>query len=80
MVTFCLPSVGRHFPALPQRRLVVEARFDGECLSTDPVFHDPTPDINTELAWEIDKKSLRQHKLQRTPIKLQVYNEDCDST
>lgn len=28
--------------------------------------------IDTELAWEMTKKALQQHKLNRTPIKLQV--------
>ena len=28
--------------------------------------------IDTELAWEMTRKALQQHKLNRTPIKLQV--------
>lgn len=28
--------------------------------------------IDNELAWEMTRKALQQHKLNRTPIKLQV--------
>ena len=28
--------------------------------------------VNTELAWEMNKKAFQQHKLHRTPIKLLV--------
>ncbi|XP_065671488.1 centrosomal protein of 120 kDa isoform X3 [Hydra vulgaris] len=64
---------GRHFPKRPHHKLVIEAKFDGEFLTTDLIKHNDNPQFNTELAWEIDKKLLHQHKLQRTPIKLQVY-------
>ncbi|XP_063820288.1 centrosomal protein of 120 kDa isoform X1 [Pseudophryne corroboree] len=56
--------------------LVVEARFDGEQLSTDPVPHLEQPQFATELAWELDRKALHQHRLQRTPIKLQCFALD----
>ena len=26
----------------------------------------------SELAWELDKRSLHQHKMQRTPVKLNI--------
>ncbi|CAM4989295.1 unnamed protein product, partial [Rotaria socialis] len=32
-----------------------------------------TPDINQELAWELDKKTFQQHKLQRSVIKCNAY-------
>ncbi|XP_066273936.1 centrosomal protein of 120 kDa-like isoform X1 [Branchiostoma lanceolatum] len=67
---------GRKFPKRSRHQIVVEAKFDGELLSTDPVDHTETPDLNTELAWELNKKSLHQHRLQRTPIKLQCYAVD----
>lgn len=35
-----------------------------------------TPEFTTELAWELTKKSLHQHRLQRTPIKIQCYALD----
>ncbi|XP_006886061.1 PREDICTED: centrosomal protein of 120 kDa [Elephantulus edwardii] len=67
---------GRHFPKRPKHMLVVEAKFDGEQLATDPVDHSDQPEFATELAWEIDRKALHQHRLQRTPIKLQCFALD----
>ncbi|XP_063719419.1 centrosomal protein of 120 kDa-like [Symsagittifera roscoffensis] len=72
-------QAGRFFPKRNRWKLCVEAKFDGEHLSTDPVDHVDTPEIGTELAWEIDKKSFRQHRLNRTPIKLQVFAVDVSS-
>ena len=63
---------GRNFPKKQKQQLVIECRFDGELLATDPINHDESPDFTTELAWEMDKKSLHQHKMQRTPIKLNI--------
>ncbi|XP_062460468.1 centrosomal protein of 120 kDa isoform X5 [Pezoporus occidentalis] len=62
---------GRCFPKRPKHLLIVEAKFDGEQLATDPVEHTDQPEFATELAWELDRKALHQHRLQRTPIKLQ---------
>ncbi|KAI4569644.1 centrosomal protein of 120 kDa isoform X1 [Ovis aries] len=67
---------GRHFPKRPKHMLIVEAKFDGEQLATDPVDHTDQPEFATELAWEIDRKALHQHRLQRTPIKLQCFALD----
>uniref|UniRef100_A0A5F4VW55 Centrosomal protein of 120 kDa n=1 Tax=Callithrix jacchus TaxID=9483 RepID=A0A5F4VW55_CALJA len=67
---------GRYFPKRPKHMLVVEAKFDGEQLATDPVDHTDQPEFATELAWEIDRKALHQHRLQRTPIKLQCFALD----
>ncbi|XP_071586495.1 centrosomal protein of 120 kDa isoform X3 [Heliangelus exortis] len=64
---------GRYFPKRPKHMLIVEAKFDGEQLSTDPVEHTDEPEFATELAWELDRKALHQHRLQRTPIKLQCF-------
>lgn len=64
--------VGRNFPNRHGYQLIVETRFQGEILQSDPVDHVIQPIINTELAWSLSKKSLHQHRLQRTPIKLQV--------
>ena len=63
-------SLGRRFPKRPRHKLLVEARFDGELLTTDPVDHSESPDFTQELAWELDKKSLHQHRLQRTSVKV----------
>ncbi|XP_043370427.1 centrosomal protein of 120 kDa isoform X2 [Dermochelys coriacea] len=67
---------GRHFPRRAKHMLVVEAKFDGEQLATDPVDHSDQPEFATELAWELDRKALHQHRLQRTPIKLQCFALD----
>ncbi|XP_070542235.1 centrosomal protein of 120 kDa-like isoform X2 [Ptychodera flava] len=70
---------GRKFPKRPKHNIVVETRFDGEFLATDPSEHAETPEFSTELAWELSKKALHQHRLQRTPIKLQCYAVDSAS-
>ncbi|XP_029916565.1 centrosomal protein of 120 kDa [Myripristis murdjan] len=70
---------GRHFPKSQRHSLVVEARFDGEQLATDPVDHREQPQFSTELAWELDRRTLHQHRLQRTPIKLQCFAVDSVS-
>ncbi|XP_069562020.1 centrosomal protein of 120 kDa [Brachyistius frenatus] len=67
---------GRHFPKSPRLSLVVQARFDGEQLATDPAEHREQPQFSTELAWELDRRTLHQHRLQRTPIKLQCFAVD----
>ncbi|XP_059193835.1 centrosomal protein of 120 kDa [Centropristis striata] len=70
---------GRHFPKAPRLSLVVQASFDGEQLATDPVEHREQPMFSTELAWELDRRTLHQHRLQRTPIKLQCFTVDSVS-
>ncbi|XP_064032907.1 centrosomal protein of 120 kDa [Pogoniulus pusillus] len=67
---------GRYFPKRPKCMLIVEAKFDGEQLATDPIEHTDQPEFATELAWELDRKALHQHRLQRTPIKLQCFALD----
>ncbi|KAM7415551.1 hypothetical protein PAMA_017861 [Pampus argenteus] len=71
---------GRHFPKSPRLSLVVQASFDGEQLATDPVEHRDQPQFSTELAWELDRRTLHQHRLQRTPIKLQCFSVDSVSS
>jgi len=60
--------------------LIAEARFDGELLATDPTDHVESPDFTQELAWELDKKGLHQHRLQRTSIKVQIYAVDTQTS
>nr|XP_002125886.1 centrosomal protein of 120 kDa [Ciona intestinalis] len=67
---------GRNFPSRPKHNIVIECKFDGELLATDPVSHSDSPSFTTELAWEMDKKSLHQHRMHRTPIKLQCFAID----
>ncbi len=64
---------GRNFPRRSECSLMVEAQFNKEVLTSDPIPHvGGTLPINTELAWELTRKAFQQHKLSRTPIKLQV--------
>ncbi len=65
---------GRNFPNQSSCQITVDAKFDGEVLVTDPVEFTATPDINQELAWELDKKTFQQHKLQRSVIKCNAYS------
>ncbi len=65
---------GRNFPNQSSCQVTVDAKFDGEVLITDPVEFTSTPDINQELAWELDKKTFQQHKLQRSVIKCNAYS------
>ncbi|XP_013385110.1 centrosomal protein of 120 kDa isoform X2 [Lingula anatina] len=71
---------GRNFPRRPKHKIIVDAKFDGELLSTDPVDHVENPDFTQELAWELDKKGLYQHRLQRSSIRVQCYAYDPLST
>ncbi|KAM9810498.1 centrosomal protein of 120 kDa [Neosynchiropus ocellatus] len=64
---------GRNFPQNSGLSLVVQVTFGGGQLSTDPVDHEEQPQINQDLAWELDRRNLQQHRLQRTPIKLQCF-------
>lgn len=58
----CHLFTGRSFPKRPKHVLIVEARLDGEQLATDPVEHTDQPEFATELAWELDRKALHQHR------------------
>lgn len=73
-MTSCCFISGKFFPSRPGYNILVEARFLGECLVSDPVDHTTGGKIEfgTELAWEMTRKALQEHKLQRTPIKLMV--------
>ena len=55
---------GRMFPASVGddggRHIALEARFNGESLSTDPVSLCPEPTYNTELVWEFGASKLRE--------------------
>ncbi|KAM4577146.1 centrosomal protein of 120 kDa isoform 1-T1 [Odontesthes bonariensis] len=70
---------GRNFPKSSCLSLVVQASFDGEQLATDPMEHREQPLFSTELAWELDRRTLHQHRLQRTPIKVQCFAVDSVS-
>ncbi|XP_033827951.1 centrosomal protein of 120 kDa isoform X2 [Periophthalmus magnuspinnatus] len=78
LIVVCILE-GRHFPKSSRLSLIVQASFDGETLSTDPVEHREQPQFSTELAWELSRRTLHQHRLQRTPIKLQCFAVDSVS-
>ena len=63
---------GKQFPSKPKSQLHITCKFAGELLHSDPVPHTSAPYFNTELAWELTRKTLHQHRLQRTPLKLTV--------
>uniref|UniRef100_A0A5K3EPU3 DUF3668 domain-containing protein n=1 Tax=Mesocestoides corti TaxID=53468 RepID=A0A5K3EPU3_MESCO len=65
---------GRNFADKSPGSLVVEAKLDGEVLVTDPVAHTHSPQFDQELAWEVDRQTLKQHRLHRSSIKLQLFS------
>jgi hypothetical protein len=68
---------GRNFSCYSDASLVIDGIIDGYTLSTDPVPLTALQlNLQTELAWEMDRKTLHQHKLRHTPIKLQVFTVD----
>ena len=69
----CQITTGKKFPEKKNAQIIVEGKFtDHNILTSDPVAQTGSPRIDTELAWELDKKSLHEHKMQRTPIKLNI--------
>ena len=59
--------------------LLLEARFADEVLVSDPVpFKSSCPKTLTELAWEINRKGLHDFRIERKPIKLQVFSVDSN--
>lgn len=70
---------GENFPLIEtcengSGNLVIEARFNNQVLTSDPIaFNEPSPQLRTELAWQIDRKSLHLFRIERRPIKLQVF-------
>lgn len=57
-----------------------EARFANESvLRSDPIkLVNSNPQFVTELAWQLDKKSLHQLRVQRRAIKLQVFMQTLE--
>eukprot|EP01135_Chromosphaera_perkinsii_P005253 Nk52_evm3s328 gene=Nk52_evmTU3s328 len=66
----------RYFPKRPGYGICFEIKFNGECSTTDTFEHVYNFDINTDLIWEMTKKTLHEHKLQRTSLKLVCYAVD----
>ncbi|KAL5269934.1 hypothetical protein ACHWQZ_G003415 [Mnemiopsis leidyi] len=71
---------GKQFPSKPRAQLQVTCKFANEVLNSDPVSHTSAPYFNTELAWELTRKTLHQHRLQRTPLKLTFNSKSGTNT
>ena len=69
----------RNIPSISNNNFILDAKLASEILSTDPIPHNgPITgyEINSELAWQISKKSLHEHRLKRTPLKIIVFAHD----
>lgn len=57
-----------------------EARFGNESiLKSDPIpLTNSNPEFVTELAWQLDKRSLHQLRVERKAIKLQIFMQTRD--
>ncbi|XP_065572997.1 centrosomal protein of 120 kDa-like isoform X2 [Artemia franciscana] len=53
--------------------LIIEAKFNGESLASDPIPGSIHADVNTELAWSVSRKELHDLRLQKAPIKVELY-------
>ena len=62
-------------------QIFLEARFNEEILVSDgiPYRNSSNPEINTELAWELDKRTLHLFGVERKAIKLQCFIENVMS-
>jgi len=62
-------------PEKIEASVYAEARFGNESiLKSDPIkLTNSNPEFVTELAWQLDKKSLHQLRVERRAIKLQVF-------
>lgn len=62
-------------PDKVEATVFAEARFANESiLRSDPIkLTNSNPEFVTELAWQLDKKSLHQMRVERRSIKLQVF-------
>ena len=72
----------KNIPSQENHNFVVDARLDTELLSTDPAPHDNGTtlfEIQSELAWQMSKKTLHAHRLKRTPVKLSVFSHNLAS-
>lgn len=68
-------SVPDGVPDRVEASVFAEARFGNESiLKSDPIkLTNSNPEFVTELAWQLDKRSLHQIRVERRAIKLQVF-------
>ncbi|KAL5110803.1 hypothetical protein TcWFU_008499 [Taenia crassiceps] len=64
---------GDSFEDMPTARIVAEAKLGPKVLCTDPVKHYKNPQFVQELAWDLDRKSLRLFRLYRRSIRLRFF-------
>lgn len=58
---------------MPTAFIAAEAKLGPKTLSINPVKHIKTPQFEQELAWDMDRKSLRLFRLYRRSIRLNFY-------
>lgn len=56
--------------------LTLVANFNGRILESDPTAPEECPAFNTELVWEVEKRSLRNIRSANTPLRIEVYSTD----
>lgn len=73
-------SVPDGVPDRVEATVFAEARFGNESiLKSDPIkLTNSNPEFVTELAWQLDKRSLHQIRVERRAIKLQVFLQTRD--
>lgn len=69
-------NLGRNFMKSSHSQLYMQCRLNNEILTTDPVAHAPSPIWDTELAWDIQPKTLSFLRSQRTSLKLVCFTLD----
>lgn len=55
----------------------IVAHFNGRVMESDCVEHRPTPDFNTELVWETEKKTIRKVSDSTNEKNCRILNRPC---
>lgn len=56
----------------------IVANFNGRILESDPADPEDCPVFNSELRWEIEKKSLRKIRCTNSPLRVECYTNEGD--
>lgn len=59
--------------------LTLVANFNSRILESDPAAPEECPAFNTELVWEVEKRSLRNIRSANAPLRVEVYTTDKKS-
>ncbi|KAI4457008.1 hypothetical protein MML48_8g00021629 [Holotrichia oblita] len=54
----------------------IVAHFNGRVMESDCVEPHPSPDFNTELVWETEKKIIRKVRSTNSPLRVECFNID----